>query len=173
MSLILFNISLIFSNGNEITLLIPRIIAFTTVLNAETIPSFIPSKIFPPVEKTFLTASHAAENFSRNQSTTDPKTDVIPSHATDAPVLSLSHIPPKKFATGSITFDLNHSPTTEKTVLMPSQVVFAAVEILSHIALKKFATGVITFLLNQSETTSKTRFMIFQQPSASPITKSI
>ena len=38
------------------------IILFTTVANVALIPSLIPENIFPPVENTFLTFSHAQPN---------------------------------------------------------------------------------------------------------------
>ncbi len=72
-------------NGIEITLFIPLIIAFTTLLKAFTIPSFIPSKIFPPALNTFFTADHACVNLSLNHPVIFPNTDVIAFHAPDTP----------------------------------------------------------------------------------------
>ena len=62
------------------TLLIPPIIPLITVLRPFKIPSLIPSNIFPPLEKTFLTAVHASEKRSLNQLTTLPNVLLIFSH---------------------------------------------------------------------------------------------
>ena len=104
MPLSLVSTEFIALKGTLITLLIPLIIALTTVLKALTIPSLIPSNILPPVEKTSLTFCQALEKIFLNHSGMLVNTPLIPSHAFEAPVLMLFQIPEKKFDTGVITF---------------------------------------------------------------------
>lgn len=115
--LMLFNIPFILLNGKAITLFIPPIKPFTTVLNTLAIPSLIPSKIFPPVEKTFFTPCHASVNTFLNQPTTSPKAFLIPDHILPKNPVMLDQAFFTPFTAVSNTFP-NHEPTLEKIFLI-------------------------------------------------------
>ena len=140
MLLIPFRKPFIALNGIATTLFMPVIIAFTIVLNAFTIPSFIPSKILPPVENTALTAFHAFEKIVPKKFATAENTLLIPSHAALAPFLIVSHAPEKNFPIDS---------TTDPTVfLIPSNIDFIKLPIFVKIVLTVFHMPLNKFPMN-------------------------